>query len=117
MSRKVHIGSLSQEVREQFVKELEIKLEGSTFSYYSKTKYIYPFDVTDEYIYIPFAYGGECSNGPFLRPDKESFSEINCKFIGKLRPPQKKVKKEAISHLNSYGSTIIAAMPGFGKCH
>jgi superfamily II DNA or RNA helicase len=117
MSRKLHIDSLSQETSEIIMKELQIKIEGSKFVHNSKPTYIYPIDVTDDYAYIPFAYGKYCSSGPFDRPEKNTFPNIDCKFNGKLRPKQKVIKKEAISHLNHYGSTIIAAYPGFGKCN
>lgn len=115
MSRELHIDSLSQKTREQLMKELQIKIEGSKFAYNSQPKYIYPIDVTEDYAYIPFAYGLYCSSGPFPRPYKKSFPKTNVKFNGKLRPKQREVKREAIEHLNIYGSTIIAANPGFGK--
>jgi hypothetical protein len=98
------------------MKELQIKIEGSKYTPMSKPSYIYPIDVTDDHVYIPFAYGKNCSHGPFPRPDKDSFPETDYKFIGKLRIKQKEVKKEAISDLNNYGSTIVAASCGFGKC-
>ena len=119
MSRKILIDSLSDKTRELLTKELQIKVEGSKFSYNSNPTYIYPLDVTDDYVYVPFAYGRDCSKsgiGPFPRPDKETFPTTYYKFEGKLRPKQREVKKEAICHLNNYGSTIVAAYPGFGKC-
>jgi superfamily II DNA or RNA helicase len=115
MSRKIYIDSIKYEDREQIMKDLQIKLEGSTFAYNSKPTYIYPIDVQDDFAYIPFAYGRSCPGGPFLCPERETYKKIDIKFGGKLRPNQQEVKKEAISHLNKYGSTIIAAYPGFGK--
>lgn len=115
MSREIHIDSIKLEVREQIIKELQIKVDGSTFIYNSKPSYIYPIDEVGDYAYIPFAYGRKCVGGPFPCPDRKSYSTLNCEFSGGLRDHQNEVKKEAISHLNKYGSTIIAAYPGFGK--
>lgn len=115
MSREILIDSLSDEVREKITKDLQIKIEGSTFVYNSQPTYIYPIDVTDDYAYIPFAYGRTCSGGPFPCPERNTYPSTNVKFEGELRPMQKEIKKEAISHLNKYGSTIIAAFPGIGK--
>jgi superfamily II DNA or RNA helicase len=117
MSRKIHIESIELDVREQIMKELQVRIEGSTYVRNSNPKYIYPIDVGEDYAYIPFAYGRECVGGPYECPDRDSYPKLRHKFNGKLRPHQKKVKTEAISHLNKYGSTIIAAYPGFGKCH
>lgn len=115
MSREICINSLSDEVRETISNDLQIKIEGSRFVYNSKPTYIYPIDVTDDYAYIPFAYARTCAGGPFKRPDRSSYPSKSVKFDGKLREEQNIVKKEAISHLNKYGSTIISAYPGFGK--
>lgn len=117
MSRKIHIESIELDAREQIMKELQIKLEGSKYVHNSKPTYIYPIDVGEDYAYIPFAYGRTCVGGPYECPDRKSYPKLKCKFEGSLRPHQKEVKTEAISHLNKYGSTIIAAYPGFGKCH
>jgi superfamily II DNA or RNA helicase len=115
MSRKIHIDSVSQEIREQMIEDLKITIEGSSFLYNAPPKYIYPIDVGDEYAYIPFAYGFSCVGGPFLCPERSSYPFIKCKFDGSLRDEQKMIKKEAIEHLNKYGSTIISAFPGAGK--
>jgi len=116
MSRKIHIDSVDEKDREIIMKDLQIKLEGSTYVNNSKPTYIYPLDVTEDNAYIPFAYGRTCAGSPFKCPERESFTKLRCKFDGSLRDHQKVVKTEAISHLNKYGSTIIAAYPGWGKC-
>lgn len=97
------------------MEDLQIKIEGSTFIHNSKPKYIYPLDVTDTHAYIPFAYGRKCSGGSFTRPDRKLYPVVNIKFNGSLREEQKVVKREVLEHLNSYGSSIVAAFPGFGK--
>lgn len=117
MSRKMHIDSVSEADREQIMKDLQIKMEGSTYVKNSQTSYIYPIEVTEDHAYIPFSYGRTCAGGPFECPERNEFGKLKCKFEGSLREHQKEVKTEAISHLNKYGSTIIAAYPGYGKCH
>jgi superfamily II DNA or RNA helicase len=115
MSRKIHIDSIELDVRDQIMKELQIKIEGSKYVNNSKPTYVFPIDVGEDYAYIPFAYGRTCIGGPYECPDRKSYPKLKCTFSGSLRPHQKEVKTEAISHLNKYGSTIIAAYPGFGK--
>jgi superfamily II DNA or RNA helicase len=115
MSRKIHIDSVPLEVREQITEDLKVEIKGSSFIYNSQSRFIYPIDVGEEYAYIPFAYGGICKGGPFKRPERNKFSTIDCKFNGKLRPMQKEIKTEAISHLNKYGSSLLACYPGAGK--
>jgi superfamily II DNA or RNA helicase len=115
MSRKIHIESIELDVREQIMNELQIKLEGSKYVHNSKPTYIYPIEVGEEYAYIPFAYGRTCIGGPYDCPGRENYPKLECKFEGTLRSHQKVIKTEAISHLNKYGSTIIAGYPGIGK--
>ena len=111
MSRKIHIDSVPQDRREKIMKDLTIKIEPSSYAFNAQPTYIYPVDVTETHGYIPFAY-----DKSFPRPDRKSFPQIKAKFVGSLRNHQQPVRKEAISNLNKYGSVIIAAFPGFGKC-
>lgn len=110
MSREIHIDSVPIEERKKIMKELQIKIESSEYVFNSQPKYIYPFDVTDTHAYLPFAYAEK-----FDRPPREYFPVTNTKFIGKLRPTQREVKKEVINNLNKYGSTLLASYTGFGK--
>lgn len=115
MSREFVIDEVSMENKKKIMDELQIRIEGSTFVHNSKPKYIYPIDVTDTHAYIPFAYGRNCSGGPFPRPERKTFTTMKKRFNGSLRDEQKVVKCEALEHINGYGSAIIAAYPGFGK--
>ena len=115
MSREFIIDEVPMEHKEKIMADLQIKIEGNTFVKNSAPKYIYPLDVTDIHAYIPFAYGLTCPGGPFDRPNRDSFPNMNKKFNGSLRDEQKILKREALDHLNKYGSTIIAANTGFGK--
>ena len=115
MSRAFVIDEVFMEDKKKIMDDLQIRIEGSTFVHNSKAKYIYPLDVTDTHAYIPFAYGRKCPGGPFPRPERKSFPVMSKRFNGSLRDKQKIVKREALEHLNGYGSTIIAAATGFGK--
>ena len=115
MSREILIDSLSDEIREKITYDLEIKIEVSTFVYNAHPKFIYPMDVTDTHAYIPFAYGRTCIGGPYPCPSRDIYPSSKVMFTGELRPIQKEIKKEAISHLNKYGSTVISAYCGCGK--
>lgn len=115
MSLKIHIDSVPMDVRKQIMKDLQVEIEGSSFVYNAQSRFIYPIDVGEEYAYIPFSYGRTCKGGPFSRPDRESYSNIKCKFDGSLRDHQKEITKEAISYLNKYWSCLLAGYPGIGK--
>jgi len=115
MSRKIKIELVNENDREKITNDLQIKIEGSTFIHNSKPSFIYPIDVQEEYAYIPYAYGRTCAGGPFPCPDRNTYGSIELKFVGTLRDEQNIVKTEVISDLNKYGSSIIAAFPGFGK--
>ena len=107
MSREIHIDSIKLEVREQIIKELQIKVDGSTFIYNSKPSYIYPIDEVGDYAYIPFAYGRKCVGGPFPCPDRKSYSTLNCEFSGGLRDHQNEVKKETESEFLEVFSSVL----------
>lgn len=116
MSIKIHIDSVPIKIREKMIEDLEIEIEGSSYVYNSRPRYIYPAEVGDEYAYIPFSYAGYCEGGPFPRPERKSFSNKKIIFNGKLREHQRDVTNEALKYLNKKGSVIISAFPGFGKC-
>ena len=113
MSRKVELESLSDELREKLSKELEITIEPPKFNKFARAEKIYPLDVTDTHVYVPFSYG---RNNKFPRPPTINFPKIKTKFNGALRPNQVQVHKEIVSNLNKYGTALVSAYPGFGKC-
>lgn len=110
MSRKILINSLSKEEKENIVKELEIKIEGSKYVHNSQPTYLQPYDISGKYVYIPFAYA---KGKP--RPERKNLGRISCKFNGKLREYQEPVRDESIDRLNKTGSSVISAACGFGK--
>jgi superfamily II DNA or RNA helicase len=115
MSRKILINKISDGDRDQIMKDLTITIEPSSFVYNAQSTYIYPIDIIEDYVYIPFAYGYSCPGGPYNRPERNNLPPMDCKFNGELRILQKEVTSESISDLNKFGSSIISAYTGFGK--
>lgn len=110
MSRKVLLTNLSEEERNVISNELQIKIEESEYVRNSQTKYIYPYDMTDDHIYVPFSYKN------YKRPERKDLGKMETKFNGELRKHQIQIKNESITHLNKYGSSVISGYPGIGKC-
>lgn len=112
MSIKVNIDSLSQEVKEKIIKELKIQKKLSKYEF--QAKFVEPYNVEGDYVYIPFSYALENIKG-IKRPERKELDEIKVEFTGKLREIQKEVRDEAISLLNKTGSVILSLYCGFGK--
>lgn len=113
MSAKKKIDELLYEVKEKINRDLTIKLENNKYNI-SIPKYIYPYKIVEDDIYLPFAYGYRELN--LVRPPRESFPLTNIDFESELRTEQKIVKKEAINTLSRKGSVLISCHTGFGKC-
>jgi hypothetical protein len=120
MSLKVQIDTLSQETRDRFMDEMEIRIEPSKYAYGGRPTFVYPYEIvedstgkTEGVIYVPFAYGS--ING-VPRPISNEYPESKVTFTGELYDVQKIVKSEATKHLNKRGCSLISAYPGFGKC-
>ena len=111
MSLTFNISELSDKNREKIHKDLEIKIENK-FGI-GQPKFIYPFSIRNETIYLPFAYAKNVLK--ISRPKRQDFPNIKLSFKGNLRPEQKKVRKEALENLSKRGSVIISGYPGFGK--
>jgi hypothetical protein len=110
MSRKVLLNNLSEEERNVISTELQLKIEESEYVRNSQPKYIYPYDMTDDHIYLPFSYKN------YKRPERQDLGKMETKFNGELRTHQIQIKNESITHLNKYGSSVISGYPGIGKC-
>jgi len=117
MSIAYNVKDIKPEISEKIHKDLEIKLEskfGGTSRFNSNpVRYIYPFQLLNEVIILPFAY-----TTSVLKLDRRSvneFDKMNVIFEKDLRPEQKVVKKEAIKHLNITGSVLLSMYCGFGK--
>jgi superfamily II DNA or RNA helicase len=112
MSCKININLLTDEQINKINKELEIKIEDNQYkSLY--TKYIYPYEIIEEDVYIPFSYAHTILK--LNRNKRENYPRNNVEFNGELRSHQKEIKRETIDILNKNGSVIISAYTGFGK--
>lgn len=111
MSRKLFIESLDEKELEKLSQELHIKQEPSKYAFNATPKFITLYEAENNDLYVPFAY-----NRTYARPARKAFTSCTPKFGGSLREAQIEVKTEAIQHLNKYGSTIVSAYCGFGKC-
>lgn len=111
MSIKNKLDLIPNDKRNKINNDLEITLE-SKFNKGS-VRYIYPFDVEDEEIILPFAYAVRVLK--LNRPTREYYPKTEQKFQGVPREEQKEVLKEAKKILSSKGSVMISAFPGFGK--
>ena len=112
MSIQTNVDELSYEIRQKINEELEIPIE-SKFGM-GETRYIYPFEIDEDKIKLPFAYG--ISALRLKRPGRKEYSDMNVAFEGTPRSEQKEILKEAIQNLSRKGSVMISAFPGFGKC-
>lgn len=117
MSIAYNTKDIKPEISEKIHKDLEIKLEskfgGSSRFNSNPVRYIYPYQVLNEIIILPFAY-----TSSVLKLDRRGtneFDKMNVTFEKDLRPEQKLVKKEAIKHLNNTGSVLLSMYCGFGK--
>jgi superfamily II DNA or RNA helicase len=113
MSCKTVLDDIRFEDRERINKELQIKLETNKYNSNAPPKYIYPYEIEEDDIYLPFAYAYRVLKLP--RPSRRQFPKMEVEFEGTLRPPQTVVKKEALEFLSRKGSVIISAYTGFGK--
>lgn len=111
MSIKSKLNLISDNKRNKINNDLEITLE-SKFNKGS-VRYIYPFDVENEEIILPFAYAARVLK--LKRPSREHYPKMEQEFQGVPREEQKEVLKEAKKILSSKGSVMISAFPGFGK--
>lgn len=110
MSRKIAINTLNDLQIDKITTDLEIIQEPSKYAFNAKPTSFPLYDHDDDYIYVPFAY-----NINLPRPERDVLPRTEVLFTGELREPQKQVKTEAIQHLNTTGSVIIACPPAFGK--
>ena len=111
MSLKINLSSLEEEKQDQINTDLEIKIENKFGM--GAPKYIYPYNIINNNIILPFAYANTLK---VARPSRDSFPDCKVKFNGSLRPEQEIVRKEAIKHLSKTGSVLCSMYCGFGKC-
>ena len=113
MSIKINIDSLNDDTRDKINKELKIVLENNKYNQFAPKKEIYPFNIVNGDISLPFAYS--ITNLSLKRRERDMFSEMKVKFEGILRPEQEEVKKESLTYLSKSGSIIVSLGTGMGK--
>lgn len=118
MTNFVHIKALTDQIKKKIETELIIQTDQQT---HHKSEKIELFDLEFErvngkgnLIHLPFAWAR--SNGIVPTPEPSGLeNKDSVEFLGTLRQSQKIVRQAALKTLDIYGSTIIAAQPGFGK--
>jgi len=110
MTLSININKLKTDIQSKIHGDLEICIENKYQM--GPPKYIYPYFLITDNIYLPFAYANKIK---IPRPQRSSFPPINLRFQGTLRPEQKIVKKEAIKYLSKTGSVLCSMYCGFGK--
>ena len=111
MSINVKLDELSSETKQKISNELEIKIK-SKYGL-GETRYIYPFQIKENDIYLPFSYASRILK--IKRPVRENFPKTLISFDGILRPEQKEVRNEAIKKISKNGSILLSMYCGFGK--
>ena len=113
MSILYNIDLLSDKQREKIHDELIIKIESNKYNPFAPKKEIYPYEIKNNYISLPFSYS--VTELDMKRKLRESYPEMNVKFEGVLREEQKEIRKESISSLSKTGSVVISLYTGGGK--
>lgn len=113
MSSKANVDSLPWETRQKINDELKIKLEDNKYAIGAPARYIFPYTMEGDDIFLPFAYSYRQLK--LNRPSRDNFPIMSVEFTGVLRPEQKVVRKEALDLLSKKGSVMISCFTGFGK--
>jgi len=114
MSIKLKLDEISEELKTKIHNDLTITINSNKFAVKASERYVYAYEIVDEYIYIPFYYGINIFNKD-KRPPRNNFTPLKISFKGTLRPEQEIVKKEAVDLLNKNSAVIISTYTGFGK--
>ncbi len=118
MSIKLKINDIKYDIRQQIVKELCIYPKNKNFNPYKKkynfSKPISPYELTNEYIYLPHYYSIE-KFGVDIIPKSSEYPRLYKKFSGTLRDYQKPILKESIEILNKHKNIVLSLYVGFGK--
>jgi superfamily II DNA or RNA helicase len=112
MSICVNLEQIPEELRESIMKELSVSAKGGIPGY-EKDVTIYPYDVSDEKVTLPFYYG--CQKLKFFPNDKKKFPIKALEFVGQMRPYQLEKITEAIQRLNTVRCCFLSMATGKGK--
>jgi len=105
MSIRIPIDDIPHARKQDIIKDLQFKDE-------KKNKWIHPYNVVGDDIYIPFSYAVSLG---FDTPSRVHYETVGIEFRGTLRDYQKEVKVQAIEMLNKKGSTLLSLHVGWGK--
>jgi len=117
MSIRIPISAFSNSHLETIGRQVEVKQQPKKSHpkpFLWNPVIIYPYRYDKEYIWLPFHYTRH-TLGMDMRPGRSEFRESRGLFCGTLRPEQKEIEEEAMSHLNRQGSCLLSVYPGFGK--
>ena len=114
MSIKIPISEITNENIDFLEKRLYVQQDTDT----NNKKYIkqdkIPFfkvDESNKFIHVPFYFGKEYFGDKFISNNPC----ISIPFFGQLREEQKSIETESLDLLQTKGSVLISAFPGFGK--
>jgi superfamily II DNA or RNA helicase len=118
MSIICNINNLSLEERTNVVKKLQFnKKVNPRFKTQSVSPTIYPYNIIEDDIYLPFHWCQENISCCKRRPRNDFESVEFPIFKGTLRPLQKEVKSEVVKNLNKTGCCWLSLYTGGGKTY
>jgi len=111
MSISVPLSDLSEEKKKEILKELTLSSKPNFFD--GKVNDLYPYEVEDDQVYLPFYYGNQ-KIGRYPN-DALIFPKAPIKFTGQLREYQREVTIDAIKRLNAVRCVFLTLATGKGK--
>jgi superfamily II DNA or RNA helicase len=112
MSIAASLEDLTDKEKEIIIQDLTISSKAD-FAGYSKGVNIYPYEVVEDLVYVPFYYGTQ-----FFKQypnDDFAFPKAELNFTGTLRDYQTDVVKEAVAQLNKTRCVFLSMATGKGK--
>lgn len=116
MSIRIPLHTIEMKTRMKMDKQLRVKEKTDPRNVFRQVKEVAAYRVDEqEHIALPFQWAmTRDAFRPYRRP-RDAFPPTHSRFIGRLRPEQQMIQKEAIERLNQQGSILIAVYPGGGK--
>lgn len=113
MSLIVPLDAIDAKSRREITRKCTVKEKTDPRSLFRNVKEVSAYSVEGGMAVLPFQWAMR-RYGAYRRP-RSQLSQSKARFVGDLRPEQIQIQKEAITHLNDHGSTLIAVYPGGGK--
>ena len=115
MSIPLSFDKITQKTKDKLISDLKVEIIQNPKYYKGEKKYVYPYNVVNKTIYLPFHYSiAELELKPKPKLNRVK-SEIIYNIEYPLREEQRKVKSEALEQLNLTGCCILSLYTGFGK--